>query len=314
MIRLSNITKIYSTGFLNKKNLTAVDNLNLEIEEEEIFTLLGPNGAGKTTTIKMICGLIKPTSGKIYINGNKFNKNSKKLIGAVLEGSRNVYWNLSVLENLFYFARIHNCYDESTPKYAQNLLKQFDLYEKKSTPVGKLSRGMQQKVALCCALIKNPSILLIDEPTLGLDIASSKKIKEMIINLSRKEGKTILLTTHDMKLSSEVSDRIGIINKGRLIRIGKLEEFKKDFQRSVYKIHCEGSYETDFILSLQKKFSNINIKMENQDTFLIQIHMSEFSNLYEILNFLKNNHIVFSSIEKEQPDLEDIFLKLTGGM
>src|SRR5262249_5065163 len=158
----------------------AVADLNMSIPEGEVFSFLGPNGAGKTTTIKMVCGLITPTSGQITLNGYDIARQSRKAvsqIGVVLEGARNIYWRLSAWENLLYFGRLRGCSDKKLKALAEQLLRELDLWDRRNDPVRFFSRGMQQKIALASALVTDPSIILLDEPTLGLDVEAAKVVE-----------------------------------------------------------------------------------------------------------------------------------------
>ncbi len=198
ILRVENLSKTYPPMFLSKKApLHAVKNVSFEIGKGEIYALLGPNGAGKSTIIKMIAGLITPTAGKIIFNDEQVTKNTVyKNLSAVLEGTRNVYWRLNPLENLHYFANLRGISSTEVKEKASDLLETLEIEGKKKNQSQHLSRGMLQKLALGVALITDPQILLLDEPTLGLDISSSRKIKEKIFNLAKKEGKSVLLTTH----------------------------------------------------------------------------------------------------------------------
>jgi len=155
-----------------KEPTKAVDGISFSIDEGEIVGFLGPNGAGKTTTIKCICGLVEPTKGDIRIYGIDAVNDTRKAVSntsAVLEGNRNIYWRLTTRENLEFFARLHGRSLKEAEPEIKSLLKKFDLQHKENTPARKLSRGMQQKLALSCALIRGTDFLLLDEPTLGLE-------------------------------------------------------------------------------------------------------------------------------------------------
>jgi ABC-2 type transport system ATP-binding protein len=311
MLQLIRLTKVYRLSFLKTRKILAVDKVNLIINRGEIFGLLGPNGAGKTTTVKMIAGLVKPTSGSILLNGHSMGRERTyclRIIGAVLEGSRNVYWNLTPMENLLYFARLRQAYNRETKSHAITLLKQFELYGKRNDSVGTLSRGMQQKLSLCCALITNPKILLVDEPTLGLDVASKRKIEEMLVVLSREQGKTVLLTSHDMHLVSEVCNRVGIIHNGRLLKVGAVAELKEATATPAYEIRCIGYLNESVRKELLLCTPSITFRVD-EDGFSIIVNQD--AHLYHILSALEKQGIVLQGIRKKEPSLEEVFLKLT---
>src|SRR5690348_15127347 len=165
-IELENISKTYRGP--KKTTITAVDNLTLAIGGSQVFGVLGTNGAGKTTTIKMACGLITPTTGTIRLNGYDVvhqRRQAMHQIGAVLEGTRNIYWRLSAWQNLMYFGRLKGCWGKELAREAERLLRELDLWERRRDPIRTFSRGMQQKVAIACSLIADPPIVLLDEPT-----------------------------------------------------------------------------------------------------------------------------------------------------
>ena len=210
------------------KNLTAVDKLGLEIQQGELFSLLGVNGAGKTTAIKMLSCLTKPTSGDAVVDGYSITKESeqvKRLIGVSPQETA-VAPNLSVKENLKLICGIHGFSKEKTKAKIQELSEQFSLDSVLQRKAGKLSGGWQRRVSIAMALIGEPKILFLDEPTLGLDVLARHDLWEVIRSLKGKI--TIILTTHYMEEAEALSDRIGIMKSGRLLAIGTVEELKEN--------------------------------------------------------------------------------------
>ena len=206
------------------KNITAVDKLNLEIRQGELFSLLGVNGAGKTTAIKMLSCLTKPTSGDALVGGYsviKEPKQVKRLIGVSPQETA-VAPNLSVKENLELICGIHGFSKDKTKSRIQELSQQFALDEVLHRKAGKLSGGWQRRVSIAMALISQPQILFLDEPTLGLDVLARHDLWEAIRLL--KGSVTIILTTHYMEEAEALSDRIGIMKNGRLLAVGTVEE------------------------------------------------------------------------------------------
>ena len=209
------------------KNVTAVDKLHLEIKQGELFSLLGVNGAGKTTTIKMLTCLTKPTSGAAFVGGYSITKEPeqvKRLIGVSPQETA-VAPNLSVKENLELICGIHGFSKEKTRSKIKELSEQFTLDSVLQRKAGKLSGGWQRRVSIAMALISEPGILFLDEPTLGLDVIARHELWEMIRFLKGKI--TIILTTHYMEEAEALSDRIGIMKSGRLLAVGTAEELKK---------------------------------------------------------------------------------------
>ena len=227
------------------KNLTAVDKLNLEIEQGELFSLLGVNGAGKTTTINMLTCLTKPTSGDAFVGGYSITKQSeqvKRLIGVSPQETA-VAPNLSVKENLELICGIYGFSKEKTEAKIKELSGQFTLESVLQRKAGKLSGGWQRRVSIAMALISEPQILFLDEPTLGLDVIARHDLWEMIRYLKGKI--TIILTTHYMEEAEALSDRIGIMKSGSLLAVGTVEELNSkahtnDFERAFVSIVKEG--------------------------------------------------------------------------
>ena len=218
---------IITTGLVKQyKNLTAVDKLNLIIRQGELFSLLGVNGAGKTTAIKMLSCLTKPTAGDAIVGGysiTKEPKQVKRLIGVSPQETA-VAPNLSVIENLELICGIHGFSKEKTKAKTQELAKQFSLDSVLQRKAGKLSGGWQRRVSIAMALISEPKILFLDEPTLGLDVIARHELWEAIRSLKGKV--TIILTTHYMEEAEALSDRIGIMKCGHLLAVGTVEELK----------------------------------------------------------------------------------------
>ena len=216
-IKAINLTKKY-------KDITAVDNLNLQIEQGELFSLLGVNGAGKTTVIKMLSCLTKPTSGDAYVDGSSIVKNeaSVKSIIGVSPQETAVAPNLSVKENLELMCGIHSFSKEKSKTKIQEFTEHFCLTDVLNQKAGKLSGGWQRRLSIAMALICEPQILFLDEPTLGLDVIARSELWEIIRLLKGKI--TIILTTHYMEEAEVLSDRIGIMNSGRMLALGTVRE------------------------------------------------------------------------------------------
>ena len=227
------------------KKLTAVDELNLEIDEGELFSLLGVNGAGKTTTIKMLSCLTLPTSGDAIVGGYSIKNDAakvKRLIGVSPQETA-VAPNLSVEENLELICGLHGFSKEKTKEKITELSDQFNLESVMKRKVGKLSGGWQRRVSIAMALISEPKILFLDEPTLGLDVIAKHDLWQTIKALKGKI--TIILTTHYMEEAAILSDRIGIMKGGKLLKVGTVDELNKiagtdDFESAFVSIVKEG--------------------------------------------------------------------------
>ena len=219
---------IKTIGLVKKyKHLTAVDTLHLEIQQGELFSLLGVNGAGKTTTIKMLTGLTPPTEGEAFVGGYSITKESeqiKRLIGVSPQETA-IAPNLSVKENLELICGIHGFSKNETAKKIEKLSQQFTLDTVLYRKAGKLSGGWQRRVSIAMALISDPKILFLDEPTLGLDVIARHELWDIIRSL--KGSVTIILTTHYMEEAAMLSDRIGIMKNGHLLAYGTVDELNK---------------------------------------------------------------------------------------
>lgn len=299
ILDISNLNKIYPSS--NGTPIHAVYNLNLSLPQGQILGLLGTNGAGKTTTIKMICGLVKPTDGSIKIDGFDVQKNRSqvmKRLGAVLEGTRNIYWRLSAWQNLLYFGRLKGIYGRDLKARATLLLEEMGLWERRHDKVGQFSRGMQQKVAIAAALIHDPQLILLDEPTLGLDVQASRQIKDTMLKLANEQGKTIVLTTHQLDIAQSVCDRIAIMRQGKILTDQPKDQLMKLFTQEIYEIRVGGHFQP---------FNGFKASHENQETLLSgEIHSQD--DLHALLNHVHQSGQPLLSINRKTPTLEDIFI------
>lgn len=223
-IRIENLTKKF-------EDVTAVDNLSLEIEKGELFGLLGPNGAGKTTVIKTLCGLLHPTCGSIWVGGTDVRKEAakvKELIGVCPQDTA-AYPFLSGRENVELFGNLHTMPKEKLKKNIEELFEKMSLTEDARRRLGKYSGGMKRRINLIMALVHDPEIAFLDEPTVAMDPQSRIAVWDFIKEL-KERGKTIILTTHYMEEADELCDRIGIIDHGKLIARGSPKQLKDKFQ------------------------------------------------------------------------------------
>ncbi|MCL5994943.1 MAG: ATP-binding cassette domain-containing protein [Chloroflexi bacterium] len=224
-------------------NIAAVDGVSLGIRHGEIFGLLGPNGAGKSTTIRMLCTLLEPTSGTACVNGYDVTRQPNQVrqnLGTVLAGERSIYWKLTARENLEYFAALYHIPPNVAKQRIKDLLERMELTARADDLVEKFSTGMKQRVAISKALVANPPILLLDEPTLGLDPQAARNLRELIAQL-KQEGHTILLTTHYMEEADQLSDRIGIIDQGKIVALDTPQRLKQRIeQKDVIRLEISG--------------------------------------------------------------------------
>ncbi|NLD49094.1 MAG: ATP-binding cassette domain-containing protein [Clostridiaceae bacterium] len=224
MIKLENLTKCFN-------EVTAVNSISFEIKKGEIFGLLGENGAGKTTTLRMLATMLKPTSGSVTMTGYDAIAQPEKVrthIGILFGGDSGLYDRLTCEENIAYFGELNDMDSKSIKDRIGILSKAFGMEEYLKRRAGKLSKGMKQKVAFARSIIHDPDIMLFDEPTSGLDVSAIRDVHEFIISC-KKEGKTIIFSSHTMSEVEKLCDRIGIIHRGRLIDTGTIDEFKAKY-------------------------------------------------------------------------------------
>ena len=227
MIEIQNLSKSYV------KDKKSVDTLNLTIKDGEIFGFLGPNGAGKTTTIKMITGILNPDEGDIFIDGKSIKTQSleaKKNFGFVPD-SPDMFLRLKGIEYLNFIADIYEISEELRKKRIEELTQKFEIHDVLQNQMQTYSHGMRQKIVICGVLLNNPKNWILDEPMTGLDPKSSYDLKEMM-RKHAKEGNSVFFSTHVLEVAEKLCDRIGIINKGKLIFVGTYNEMKEKFKEN----------------------------------------------------------------------------------
>lgn len=224
-IEIEGLTKVYK-GLFGRSEVLAVDNLNLRVEQGEIFGLLGPNGAGKTTTIKLLLHLIFPTKGEMRIFGVDVRKAKNRERIGYLPEDPNFHKFLTAEEFLNFHGKLYGMRKNVRKERIKELLKTVDLIEQRRKKLANFSRGMLQRISIAQALINSPDLLLLDEPTADLDPIGKKEIKDLFLRL-KEEGKTIFLSSHLLSEIEKVCDRVAILNKGRLIKIGSIDELTK---------------------------------------------------------------------------------------
>jgi len=304
MVSIINLTKQYGP-------LLAVDHINLEINRGEFFGLLGPNGAGKTTTIRILSGLTKPSSGTATVMGFDVARETVKVkeqIGVVPEVS-NVYEDISAWENLMFTAELHGVPIQERTIKSKELLELFGLYERRNDDVVKFSKGMKRSLTIAAALIHEPKLLFLDEPTTGLDVQSARRIRNMVQELNRK-GVTVLLTTHYIEEADQLCDRIGILNRGKIVAVESPEKLKA----SVQSIHVvELSFERAFH-GLEDELKNLNFVEDVTrlgDKFKIYTRACSML-VPSLVDFSRHRDLQIVSINTVQPSLEDAFIQITG--
>lgn len=234
MIEIKNLTKVYDNG---KK---AIDDINLTIKDGEIFGFLGPNGAGKSSTIKSIIGINKPTNGEILINGIKLEDDQIKYKDqfSYVPDNPDLFTKYTGNEYLNFLSNIYKLDLDTRKERIDKYAKAFELEDALDNQISSYSHGMAQRLALIGALIHNPSVLILDEPMVGLDPKSSHNLKEIMREIAR-DGKTVFFSTHVMEIAEQMCDRIAIIKNGKIIACGTYEEIKKDSDKTLEELFLE---------------------------------------------------------------------------
>ncbi len=293
VISVKNLSKKFGT-------LKAVDNISFDVIKGEIFGLLGPNGAGKTTTIRMLAGVLKPDKGSAHVAGYDIVKQplkAKQLMGIVPEMA-NAYIDLSAYKNLVLMGELYGINKRKTK--ADKLLRLFGLYEKKNQKVKKFSKGMKQRVIIAMALMNDSEVLFLDEPTSGLDVESTRLIRDLIKKFNT-QGKTIILTTHNIEEANDLCDRVAIMNHARIVAVDRPEELKQTIQSTA---SIQVSFKdpvTDIDFAKAEKYG---------DKFRIYTDSPE-EVIPKLVEFAEKTNNKIISINTFGPSLEDVFVKLT---
>jgi ABC-2 type transport system ATP-binding protein len=299
---------------LHKKfgDFVAVEDINFAVRKGEIFGLLGPNGAGKTTTINMLIGLAKITDGKIFYNGKDLTKNinnAQSIIGVVADES-NLYAEMSGFDNLCFCGALYGINKNVRKKRAHELIELFDLTEFSHKKFQTYSKGMKRKLTIAAALIHQPDILFLDEPTSGIDVASVRQIRNLIKQLNYN-GTSIFLTTHYIEEAERLCDRIAIINQGKIIKLDTVANLTSAVQRdNIVEIVFETNIANEASLSadLQQQFPAVKIEIKNSNT--LKIISGTKINIVPFINILADRNIMEARLIK--PSLEDAFVLITG--
>ncbi len=300
-IQVSNLTKLYG-------KILAVDRINFEVKRGEIFGFLGPNGAGKTTTQRILTGIIKANSGTVSIMGLDIETESfyaKRQIAVVPEIA-NVYIDLSAWSNLMLIGSLYGISKKNRTTKAEELLKLFNLYERKDGKTKTFSKGMKQKLLLAMALMSEPKILFLDEPTSGLDVQSSRLIREKILEFNR-QGMTVFLTTHNIAEADQMCNRVAIVNHGKIAVVDTPEKLKKEFQ-SMQVVEVLFDKEVQNMKGLEKIRGISKIQKVN-DKFKIYTEDRNYL-IRQIINFSHQEKLKVISLNTLNPDLEEVFLKI----
>ncbi len=306
-----NLTKTY-------QKFRAVESLSINVNPGDIYGFLGPNGAGKTTTIRMLCGLLTPSSGTAKIAGLDVVKDGhkiRKIIGLLPESAGFYNW-MNAEEYLHYFATLYKIEFKIAKKSINDLLEKVGLATKSSIPIGYYSRGMRQRLGLARTLINEPQIIFLDEPTLGLDPKGQQDIQRILLDLNHQNNVTIFFSSHALNEVSNLCNRIAIVDKGRLVAEGSIDELRK----------LVGNPSENYVItvlnlpSTQKALSNLPLKFETNtvnngkglmDVFIMGEEEEESPSANKVIEIFEKLGLQIYEVKRMNSSLEDIFFKLT---
>ena len=336
-IQTINLTKRFAKkkhrgffGFLrrnqsnNKHNdvTVALDRVNLSIRPGELFGLLGPNGSGKTTTIKCLSTILIPDEGTTLVNGFDISKETSMVrasLGMVVGGERTLYWKLTARDNLMYFASLYKMQRRHAKQRIEELLETFQLSDRADERLEDYSTGMRQKIAIARALLHDPPILLLDEPTLGLDPGFARQIRSQIRELSEKQGKTILLTTHYMDEADQLCDRVAFINNGKIVAVdtpNRLKAMVKERELVEVAVYRPPADIEGHIRSLLPDAEVVKLIPGDEDegnpSRIKIIGGTAEEQMGTVIDALRQRNVRIGSLNVGVPTLEDVFIKLTG--
>ncbi len=305
MLYIKDLTKNYGS-------FTAVNHLTLHIPEGELFGFVGPNGAGKTTTIRIVCGLLKASGGAIQIGGTTAavgSKEMKRLIGYVPDFF-GVYDNLKVREYMDLYGSMYGMHSRDIARLADDLLELVNLTDKKEFYVDTLSRGMKQRLCVARALLHNPKLLILDEPSSGLDPRARVEMKELLKNL-HSMGKTIVISSHILSELSEMCSSIGIMNRGQLVTSGRIEDIMQQIAGGK-KIHIRVDSGMETAVRLMKEQAGVVVESVRENELIIS-HNGSDEEICALIGYLIQNQVILTGFHREEGNLESLFMQLTGG-
>ncbi len=289
----------------------AADNVSFAVRRGEVVGLLGPNGAGKTTIIKCILGLVTPDSGSVRVLGRELRQSypgALRHMSAVLEGSRNLYWRLTVRENVQFYAGLHGIGSKTAAPELGQLLERFGLGDKRDVEVRKLSQGMKQKTSVVCALARRTPIVFLDEPTLGLDVETSLELRGALRGYSQEEGRTVVVSSHDMDVVQQVCGRVVIMSNGRVVTDDSVAHLIGLFRTRTCSIKL-GAVGAGRASEVAAQFAAEHAPAEASGS-TIKVTLADAGSIYRVMDLLKENDLPIEAIDYGPPDLEQVFLEV----
>jgi len=308
-IEVTELRKTFVSGWFRKRRKEALRGVNLSVPEGVFWGLFGPNGAGKTTLLSVIANLLIPEQGEVRVLGNDLRKSA----GAVRRrinlssGHANFLWSLTVKENLEYYAMLYGLSGNKRRQRVEDLLALFDLQEFARVRFEELSTGTKQKLSLAKSLVNDPALLLLDEPTVGLDPDVAHRIRDAVQRLHRERGTTILMTTHNMKEAEILCERIAFIKDGRIRAVGKPQDLKEELRLGdTISIAFSGTVQAEALRSLQGTYG-----VQSSDSLCRILVDDHRKRLPQILDFFMGRQIFIHDLRIQESDLEDVFIAYT---
>jgi ABC-2 type transport system ATP-binding protein len=299
------LTKHYRSGLFKRKNIIALEKVSLSIEQGEIFGLLGPNGAGKTTFVKLLLSIAHPTAGTATVLGHPLGQRALKEHCGYLPESHRYPGFLTALDTLIFFGRLNGLPESALKDKSKSLLEMVGLKDWAKVKTKKFSKGMLQRLGLAQALVNDPKLLFLDEPTDGVDPIGRKEIRDLLMRL-KGEGTTIFLNSHLLSEIEMMCDRVAILNKGKVVRTGTISELTT--QKLAYIIQLSAPISED----LRGRLNQLHFPLEFKDTSLT-VTLKDKSELNSIIDTLRAGGIGIEGMTQQKTSLEDYFIQLVKG-
>ncbi len=289
----------------------AVDGVSFSVDPGSVVGLLGPNGAGKTTLIKCALGLLVPDEGTVRVDGVDVRDPAVyRHVGAMLEGARNLYWRLTVRENVRFFASLQGIDSRERREEHAHLLDSLGLGAYADTAVNDLSRGMKQQAALACTLARETPVVFLDEPTLGLDVEASYALRQRLRSLAEEEGRTVLVSSHDMDVLQEVCDRLVVLNEGRVVADGSVDDLTGALRTRAYRVTLAGP-----LAARERERLAADHGVERwqwlPEGVRFEVTLDDAAAFYDLVDAVRALDTDLLSVTAVEPNLEDAFLRLT---
>jgi ABC-2 type transport system ATP-binding protein len=310
IIQVDGLRKVYQNEDGQKH--VAVGDVTFDVERGAVLGILGPNGAGKTTVIQSILGLVKPTRGRILVDGIDVARNPTEAyerIAFTLEGARNIYWRLTVWENIRFFAGLHGIdYRNHREEFRRNL-EMLNLGDRADTEVRDLSRGMKQKCYIACALARRSPILLLDEPTIGLDLQTKNRLKDELRRLVRTENRTIVITSHNLGLMEETCDEVLIMDRGEIREKDSVENLTNIWDADTFEVRIDSAIEDAVRRRIDDEVRIKSWQVDDDFTAFEAVVFSE-DDYFGLMDALGQAGLQPTAVRRKEADLEGVYVRL----